>query len=478
MTEFKRNETNNAQKDPSADELHGIDMSFQSISIISKTILQMENITTLILNNNDIREIPREIYKLRKLEKLDLSHNKIEKIPPEVGKLINLKELLLNDNYIVDVPMEVGTLYKLENFDISNNPLKNPYGTMAKEKSLIRFCRENNTNYPPPNDRVWTETVFKPEVHCLSYTIGTFNTLCSHYASNLTYAPSWVINGECRKNVLLQSFLSVNMDILCLQEVDIGVYNSYYKEALTNKMDYEGILLPKKSYDPQNDQFKKLYGMAIFWKKKKFTFIEQINVDFYSKIINDKRFKYLSDVHNRFINKTNVSLIVILESSKTVFIIVNVHLYYHPDYTDVKGMQTLILLEEVQKLKEKYGKESIVLLSGDFNSLKNSEVYEFITKRKLNPSIFGEFDYGSVTNGDYEHNMDFYDAYAEQELHFTNFTPSFCEVIDYIFYSGPIKLFEVISPVEKEYTLKTIGLPNIHFPSDHVLIGAKFYIDK
>lgn len=465
-------------KDNNADELSGIDMSFQCIKIITPPLLAMENLTTLIMSNNEIVEIPREICMLKNLVKLDLSHNKIEHLPPELGKLINLKELLLNDNMIVDVPMELGTLYKLENFNISNNPLRNPYGTMVKEKSLIRFCRENNTNYAQPNDRIWIETVLKIDNDIESYTIGTFNTLCSFYASNLTYAPSWVINGECRKNVLLQTFMSVNMDILCLQEVDIGVYNSCYKDTLNTKMEYDSVMLPKKSYDKNLDQFKKLYGMATFWKKSKFELAEQINIDFYTKIINDKRFKYLSDVHNRLLNKTNVSLITVLEKKGMYFIVVNVHLYWNPEFRDVKAIQTLILLEEVEKVRAKYAKNCVVMMVGDFNSSKNLDVYNFITNKTLDAEVFGEYDYGVIGNGTYKHSLDLKDAYVDQDIAFTNFTPDFADVIDYVFYTDNLKLIEVISPVEKSYMNKTIGLPNIHFPSDHILIGAKFQVKK
>lgn len=457
-----------------ADDLHGMDMSFQGLSVIGRNIIILSNIRQLVLNNNEITEIPIEITKLKCLEKLDLGYNRIEKIPAEIGQLVNLQELLLNDNMITEIPMEMGTLYKLETFNIQNNPLMHPYGTMAKDKSLLRFCRENNTNYPQPNDRVWVDTVLRPDTSQETFSFGSYNTLCSFYASTLTYAPSWVVNVECRKDILMQMFTSYNLDILGLQEVDIGLFNTFYKETLANRLDYEGILLPKKSYDPVTEQSKKLYGLVTFWKKGKFRLVDQASLDFYQRIINDKRFKHLSDIHTRLANKTNVGLVTVFEviSTGQLVIVGNVHLYWKPEYNDIKILQTLIFLEEIEFMQNKYKSASTVIL-GDFNSMMNSEVYSLIVNRKIGGEAFDPYDYGMLNDGA-KHNIKFQDAYEGQGLTFTNFTPTFKEVIDYIFYTEGMNLVGVISPVEDEYTERTIGLPNIHFPSDHVLIGAKF----
>ena len=475
MNDYKKVK-NVSNKDNSGDELLGVDLSNQSIKLISKSLLNFTEITTLILNNNEIEEIPKDICMLKKLEKLDLSYNKIQGIPSEIGRLINLKEFFINNNLITEVPMELGTLYKLENFNISNNPLIGSFNTMARENSLLRYCRENNTKYSMPCDRVWIDTVLKIETNEEIYSVGSYNTLCSFYATKLTYAPSWVINTECRKNILLQLFVAVNMDILCIQELDINLYNTFYKESMSTKLDYESFFVSKKSFDYNTDSVKKLYGIGIFWKRNRFILIEQITIDFYSKIIADKRFKYLSDVISRNSNKMNLGIVAVLETENTTLIVVNTHLYWHPDYNDVKAIQTVILLEEIDSIKEKYGKNCAVVLAGDFNSLKYSHVYNFIKNKQLDPTVFSDFDYGVLNNGNYKSKISFSDAYDDQNLTFTNFTPHFCGVLDYIFYTSNLNLIGVISPIEEEYIDRTIGLPNIHFPSDHILIGAKFQL--
>lgn len=474
MEEKIKKKDYNKDIDNCDDELEGLDMSFQGIKVIGKEITLLVSLKQLILNNNDIETIPEDISNLIRLEVLDFSYNKIEKIPTELGRLINLKELYLNNNMIVEVPMELGTLYKLENFSILNNPLVHPYGIMSKDKSLLRFCRENNTNYKQPNDRVWIDTVLKIDQSLETYSFGTFNILCSLYASNLTYAPSWVINLECRKDILMQTFIAYNLDILCLQEVDINVFNTFYKEQLAQKLNYDGVILPKKSFDKVTDQPKKFHGIVTFWKKNKFKLIEQVSIDFFQKIINDKRFKYLSDIHTRIFQKTNVGLITIFETCNTniIIIVANVHLYWNPEFNDIKILQTIIYLEEIEFLKEKY-KHAHIVLQGDFNSLQNSHVYQYIINRKLPTNIFDPWDYGSLNNG-VTHSLTLRNAYDGHDITFTNFTPSFKAVIDYIFYSKYLNLISIISPIEDEYTKTTIGLPNIHFPSDHILIGAKF----
>ncbi|ORD93439.1 CCR4 [Enterospora canceri] len=478
MAEFRKTRRSEVAIEHKQDELTGLEMNFQGLRLVSRDILRLSHLKTLILNNNEIESISAEICRIQTLEVLNLGFNRITRIPPELGRLVHLKELYLNDNLVTEVPMEIGTLYRLESFNITNNPLISPYNTMAKDKSLLRFCRENNTNYKQPNDRAWIDTIMKAESVLETYSVGTFNMLCGFYATQLTYAPSWVINLECRKDILMQTIVAYNLDIVSLQEVDVGVFNSFYKENLSKKLDYDGVMLPKKSYDPNTDGFKKLYGQATFWKRSKFRLVEQINIDLQAKIMGDKRFKYLSDVHTRLTNKTNMGLITVLETTttSTTIIVANVHLYYNPEFTDVKAIQLMVFFEEVEFVKEKY-KNSRVIFLGDFNTLKKTVLYEYVTNRKMDGAVFEPYDYGTLNDG-IAHNLRLMDAYDGQEITFTNFTPTFKEVIDYIFYSDGLSLTSVISPVEDEYTAKTIGLPNIHFPSDHILIGAKFTVKK
>lgn len=450
----------------------GLDLSFQGLRCVNSLINCLGNIRELLLNNNEIETIPRDLYKLKNLEKLNLSHNKIRSIPPELGRAVSLKELYLNDNFISSVPMELGTLYALDVFVITNNPLVVPFNSLCKDKSLINFCRENNTAYPPPNDRTWVDTVFRKDFQDEFLTVGTWNILSNFYAAKCTYAPSWVINSELRKENILNNLLTYDLDIIALQEIETHSFQEFYKEKLEDKLAYDSVFLPRGRAATVSDK-RTVDGCATLWKKSKFRLVEEINLDFAQKLFNDHRFTSNEDIISRNSRKDNVALILVLEKvDESLLIIVNTHIFWDPEYPDVKLFQTILLIEEIEKVKQKYKQAQIILL-GDFNSLRGSSVYRLITERKTNGADFELYDYSILSSG-VKHNIWLFDSYVGQDLSFTNYTPSFKETIDYIFYSEGLTLTGVLSPIEDEYTAKCIGLPSIHFPSDHILIGARF----
>ena len=52
----------------------------------------------LYLDNNELKELPKEIGKLSNLYALYLENNKLIKVPKEIAKLSNLRELRLRNN--------------------------------------------------------------------------------------------------------------------------------------------------------------------------------------------------------------------------------------------------------------------------------------------------------------------------------------------------------------------------------------------
>jgi len=461
----------------SNDRIVGLDLSFQGLKSLNSSLFLLPSIKELLLNNNELESIPKDIYKLKSLERLNLSHNKLRNIPPELGKAVSLKELYLNDNFITTIPMELGSLFNLEILNLLNNPLVVPFNSLSRDRSLIHFCRENNTSYSPPADRAWIDTVFKKESTDDIITVGTYNILCNFYASKCTYAPSWVINPDLRRENILQNILAYNVDILALQEIENSSFFDFYRDQLEIRGDYEGIFYPKNRPSATVDK-KMVDGCATFWKKGKFKLIETVHVNFFQKIISDSRFSINPDILNRNTKKENVALITVVEKSlpegcdSDPIIVVNAHIYWNPEYIDIKLFQVILLIEEIEKVKQKYKNPSIILM-GDFNSLRDSAVYNLILDRKTDGTDFGLFDYSPFNSG-FRHNIRFYDSYKDQDLEFTNFTPAFRDTIDYIFFTDNLNLSGVLSPIEEEYAEQCVGLPNIHFPSDHIFIGARF----
>lgn len=67
---------------------------------------------------------------------------------------------------------------------------------------------------------------------------------------------------------------------------------------------------------------------------------------------------------------------------------------------------------------------------------------------------------------------------GDNHPHFTNYTPTFTGMLDYIFYNlhsklQPKSLLQLPQMPELDYAQ---GIPNIHHPSDHLPIMAEFII--
>lgn len=456
------------------DDYLGLDFSFQGIKKLSNSLFDLTFLKELNLRGNDLEGVSSQIFKLHNLEILNLSKNKIKSLPKKIGKMINLKELILTDNLLSNLPMELGTLYNLSVLELSNNPLINPFNILYRDKKLLQYCREHNSNYKQPADRTWIDMVLKKKFIDNSFSIGTYNILANHYASKLEYPPTWILNPEYRKENVLHSICSFNLDILCLQEIEILYYDDFFKDQLELRCEYSSLFVSRGRAQIFPDS-KSIDGCATFWKKSKFKLVESHVINYYNLIMEDNRFNTNHFLLNRYGKKDNISLITILESiyDKKNIIVVNVHLFWDPEYEDVKLLQSILLLEETEKFKNKY-KNAPVFILGDFNSLPNSKVYTYLTTSKKVDFLCENFNLGFSS----KININLNDAYVNEESDFTNFTPTFKGIIDYIFYTSNVKLTSILSGIENDYCERVVGLPKIHFPSDHILIASKFTFDS
>lgn len=84
--------------------------------------------------NNKLAEFPPEIFQLRSLQSLHLEMNTIRHIPPDIGtaqillranigagNLSILKKLILSNNLIQVIPRELTSLPKLRELRVSHN---------------------------------------------------------------------------------------------------------------------------------------------------------------------------------------------------------------------------------------------------------------------------------------------------------------------------------------------------------------------
>lgn len=228
-----------------------------------------------------------------------------------------------------------------------------------------------------------------------------------------------------------------------------------------------------------------------------------------------------SDVFNRVMPRDHIAVVVFLENRMTGsrLIVANGHIYWDPHYVDVKVIQVAIMLEQIAKLADKYarfppeknkepfkfanggsedGEEAVeevkpapsqhydnggdipLIICGDFNSDPSSGIYKLLSEGVMAPDhrdLAGR-KYGIFTRDGITHPFSLKSAYSHiNELDFTNYTPGYSAVIDYIWYStNTLQVKTLLGNVDRQYMQRVPGFPNWHFPSDHLALLSEFTV--
>lgn len=488
-----------------------LDLSGQGLVNLSPKLFQYDFLESLYLNNNRLTTIPPIIRKLRGLRTLDLSHNRIAEVPAQLGLCYNLRYLYLFDNHITTLPNEFGSLVELQFLGIEGNPLDLKFANLLLEKGtreLICYLRDSVLTDIKPIPRQWIlleddgeviDPVANPEAYAnesnsgTNFTVMSYNTLCHHYATAKMYkhTPSWALNWDYRRNLLQQEVLQYTSDIVCMQEVETRVYHDFWTPLLAER-GYKGVFHQKTRAKTMSDtESQKVDGCATFYKTDKFSFVSKHNFEYGALCMGSDKYKKTKDLFNRFLNKDNIAVLVILQHIATGerISVANTHLHWDPDFNDVKTMQVGVLLDELQVVLKKFYnantaddlKHASVIICGDFNSTLDSAVYQlFLTGAVQTHDDFEGRDYGKFTDEGFRQSFKLKLAYDHiGELPFTNFSPLFTEVIDYIWYStGSLQVKGLLGKVDQEYASHLIGFPDVHFPSDHIPMVTKFQIKK
>lgn len=225
-------------------------------------------------------------------------------------------------------------------------------------------------------------------------------------------------------------------------------------------------------------------------------------------------FKKTDDMFNRVLGKDHIAVVCLMEdkTTGTRVIVANAHIHWDPSFSDVKLVQVALLLEEIEKMANNFAKypprppstpskltdpdsgepsgssssrpppvytdgtKIPLIVCGDYNSVMDSGVYEFMTNGSLpaNHPDFLSHMYGKYTSDGLRHRLGLKSAYAAPgagDAPVTNYTPSFKGVLDYVFYSAAnLGVNAVLNGVDKGYLEKVVGFPNAHFPSEYVFL--------
>ncbi|XP_047322243.1 carbon catabolite repressor protein 4 homolog 4 isoform X2 [Impatiens glandulifera] len=323
----------------------------------------------------------------------------------------------------------------------------------------------------------------------LKFRLVSYNVLAQAYAKSeqFPHSPSPCRKWKTRSMAILSLLKSLGTDFLCLQEVD--EYNSFYKANLESN-GYASIYVQRSGKKPD--------GCGIFYKKTSAELIIEEKIEFNDlvdsvqngassqndEVPNENKVAQQSkkglleqntsgdrgdpnDPRVR-LKRDCVGIMAAFRFNKSIIIVANTHIYWDPEWADVKLAQAKYLVFRLYKFKERISNEfncaPPVIVAGDFNSTPGDKVYEFMTEGSL---LFDD-----------QSTIPLSSAYAVTmgEPQFTNYTPGFTGTLDYIFFSASafIRPIGYLQIPESESPDIEGGLPNYHHPSDHLPIGAEF----
>lgn len=209
-------------------------------------------------------------------------------------------------------------------------------------------------------------------------------------------------------------------------------------------------------------------------------------------------FKKTDDMFNRVLQRDDIAVVTLFENriTGTRVILAQTHIFWDPQYRDVKLVQVALLVDEIEKIAARFalypprppqpgdstdspskplphysdGTKIPTIICGDFNSVPESGVYEYLANGSVpaDHADFMQHTYGVYTSEGMRHKIGLKSAYSGiGELSVTNYVPSFQGAIDYIWYSSNnLTVTGLLGDIDKDYLSKVVGFPNAHFPSE------------
>ena len=370
--------------------------------------------------------------------------------------------------------------------------------------------------------------------------ILTYNILCDYYATEkqFGYTPSAALSWDYRRETIWEEIETSGADILCLQEIDTESFEDFFCVKAAH-LGLKGVFFPKgRAQRLPVEAARTVDGCAIFYNKNKYILLDKQLVEFSNLAINRGDVKDSPDFFNRVGSNDHIAMICFFEnrSDDSRFVVANAHTIASPEYIDVKTVQTVVFMDKLEKEATRYARWPATTLKdkrtfnlssdtpistpgttpgtdavddplgydhassqtyasntalplfvvGDFNSPPGSAVHTLLSTGSVtgNHRDFGDYSYGNLTKLGIQHPFQLKSAYeildgTENELPWTNYTPGFTGILDYIWYSSnTVEVEAVLGPIDKEYLTKVPGFPHWHFPSDHIALVAEFRFKK
>jgi len=412
-------------------------------------------------------------------------------------------------NY-VPTPADVGHVLKLVVGALSQDGSATTVSTTSDETPVVI-----GPPPPPPKRRLIHahHVLMNPQfadATALQFRVVTYNILADIYATQqvFPYCPKWALSWRYRRVQLLRELEVYDADIICLQEVQQDHFQQFLLPALS-RQGYDGVY-KAKTREAMGTQGK-IDGCATLFRRNKFTLIDTHDIEFNKaayQMAAQGAFAQLSQAREAAANanprnqnigaadapndagsqrclkrlcKDNVAHVLILEGvgmngEVEHICVANTHIFWDPEYPDVKLWQTHVLLQELEGVTGP--RQLPLILCGDFNSTPDSSVVELLAQEQVDPKHpdLGFDNVGILPPASQlTHTLGLVSAVAlvtGSEPPVTNYTSTYKGVLDYVWVNESLAAVACLEmPTEEELRgIDDSPLPNSSFPSDHVAI--------
>ncbi|XP_016718339.1 carbon catabolite repressor protein 4 homolog 5 isoform X3 [Gossypium hirsutum] len=267
------------------------------------------------------------------------------------------------------------TKTKTKTLTLNPEPVRNPPGwnrfhairpcSSSSSRVHKRWQKRNNFRSSEAS-RNWVFSSYdcsdcKDKVVIVSYNILGVENAAKHPDLYLN-VPRKFLKWDRRKDLICKEVNHYNADILCFQEVD------RFKDLddLLHENGFKGVY--KVRTGDACD------GCALFWTEKKYLGADVLlHGSSHPLVMN--RHQSESSSHAKPSKKRQ------MRSRR--LLVGNIHVLFNPNRGDIKLGQVRLFLEKAYKLSQEWGNIPVILV-GDFNSIPQSAMYQFLASSELN----------------------------------------------------------------------------------------------
>uniref|UniRef100_UPI0037E8CB34 2',5'-phosphodiesterase 12 n=1 Tax=Semicossyphus pulcher TaxID=241346 RepID=UPI0037E8CB34 len=313
-----------------------------------------------------------------------------------------------------------------------------------------------------------------PAMRVMSYNILADTYAQTEFSSTVLYpycAP-YALQLDYRQNLIKKELAGYNADIICLQEVDKGVFT----DSLTPTLDafgLDGVFIEKE---------KQHEGLATFYRRSKFQLLSRHDIMLSEALTSDP-------IHSELLEKVSANDALkdkILHRSTTLQVsvledlnkpgrkvcVANTHLYWHPKGGNVRLVQMGVALKHLSHVISEVTPGAPLVFCGDFNSTPNSGVFQLLSEAVV-PQQHADW---SSSGPEESCSMELLSTFppllsACGQPAYTNYVGGFHGCLDYIFIQPDSVQVEQVIPLPTHQEVTTYeALPSVAHPSDHIAL--------